>query len=374
MKLKHFSFLSTLLLLLAACDKTPTGYTVSGTAEGTVDGDTVYICEMQGYFNMIPTDTAVVKDGKFEFKGEIDGASIRYLIPTHKGEQTTLAMFMLENADIKATLIKGDESEDHKNVIESGPNGKLFEEYSKVTNKIEEESSEPWNIANDSTKTEAERQAAQATLDSLRKVRIAFDKKFIIDHVPSALSDLLFGYRGEDFTKEEQEEILKLFGEKQPDFPFYKSIMAQREAEKSTAIGSTYTDLQQEGPDGKTVKVSDYVGKNKYVLIDFWASWCGPCRQEMPTVVEAYTRFHDKGFEVVGVSLDNEKDAWVKAIEKLQMPWPQMSDLKGWDNKAAAAYNVRAIPANVLIDADGKIIAKDLRGEELLSKMAELLP
>ena len=122
------------------------------------------------------------------------------------------------------------------------------------------------------------------------------------------------------------------------------------------------------------MKLSDYVGKSKYVLIDFWASWCGPCRAEMPTVVEAYTKFHDKGFEVVGVSLDNEKDAWVKAIAELKMPWPQMSDLKGWESEACAVYHVQAIPANVLVDEQGNIIAKDLRGEDLLNKMGELLP
>ena len=93
----------------------------------------------------------------------------------------------------------------------------------------------------------------------------------------------------------------------------------------------------------------------------------------MPTVVKAYTDYHKKGFEVVGVSLDNNKDAWVKAIDQLKMPWPQMSDLKGWECKGALDYNVRSIPANVLIDQQGNIIAKDLRGEDLLNKMAELL-
>ena len=149
--------------------------------------------------------------------------------------------------------------------------------------------------------------------------------------------------------------------------------MAERKASESTAVGAQYTDIELPAPDGTMLRVSDFVAKNKFTLVDFWASWCGPCRAEMPTVVKAYTDYHKKGFEVVGVSLDNNKDAWVKAIDQLKMPWPQMSDLKGWECKGALDYNVRSIPANVLIDQQGNIIAKDLRGEDLLNKMAELL-
>ena len=142
---------------------------------------------------------------------------------------------------------------------------------------------------------------------------------------------------------------------------------------RGTEVGEQYTDIQLPGIQGNIVKISDYISKNKYTLIDFWASWCGPCRAEMPTVVKAYTDYHDKGFEVVGVSLDNDKEAWLQAIELLRMPWPQMSDLNGWDCEGAQLYNVRSIPSNVLIDQQGNIIAKDLRGEDLLNKMAKLL-
>jgi thiol-disulfide isomerase/thioredoxin len=145
-------------------------------------------------------------------------------------------------------------------------------------------------------------------------------------------------------------------------------------ATTEAAEGPQYIDIALPAPDGHIVKVSDYVPKNKYTLIDFWASWCGPCRGEMPTVVKAYNDYHAKGLEVIGVSLDKEKDAWVNAIDKLGMKWPQMSDLMGWQSAGAAKYNIHSIPANVLVDQQGRIVAKDLRGGYLLKKMEELLP
>ena len=371
MKRLLFKALSAVMMLLAACtQKSENAYKITGTAEGTQDGDTVFICEMQGWFNVIPTDTTIIKDGQFTFEGDFEGAALRWLMPVHGGEPTTMAMFVLEKGDIKATLIKGE----GESKIDGGPNGKLYEEFMAKTNEIGQQMDEPWRISSDSTKTEAERQVAEEKLDSLNKVMAAYQKKFIIDHVPSAASDMLYGFCSFAFSEEEQEEILKLFGEKQPNFPNYKRIMAERKAAEATEIGQTYADMTMATPSGKNMKMSDYVGKSKYVLIDFWASWCGPCRMEMPTVVEAYTKYHDKGLEVIGVSLDEDKDAWVKAIDELKMPWPQMSDLKGWESEACVTYHVQAIPANVLVDEKGKIIAKDLRGEELLNKMKELLP
>ena len=121
------------------------------------------------------------------------------------------------------------------------------------------------------------------------------------------------------------------------------------------------------------MKLSDYVGKGKVVLIDFWASWCGPCRREMPNLVEAYKQYKDKNFEIVGVSLDRDLEAWKKGIADLNITWPQMSDLKYWDCEGAKLYAVSSIPHTLLVDAEGTIVARGLHGEELQQKIAELL-
>jgi thiol-disulfide isomerase/thioredoxin len=114
------------------------------------------------------------------------------------------------------------------------------------------------------------------------------------------------------------------------------------------------------------------VGKGKWVLVDFWAAWCGPCKAEMPNVVAAYKKYHKKGFEVVGLSFDKDKDAWVQAIKDWDMPWIHLSDLKHWQTVAAGVYSVNSIPDNLLIDPQGTIVARGLRGKELEAKLSEI--
>jgi len=130
-------------------------------------------------------------------------------------------------------------------------------------------------------------------------------------------------------------------------------------------VGQRFIDVQAKDVNGKTHRLSQYAGKGKWILLDFWASWCGPCQEEMPNVVAAYKKYHSKGFEIVGISLDESKEEWVDAIENWDMPWIHLSDLNGWKCKAAQKYGVEGIPTNFLINPDGVIEACDLSGDEL---------
>ena len=154
-----------------------------------------------------------------------------------------------------------------------------------------------------------------------------------------------------------------------PELDKAKRLLAGYEKRRP---GILFHELEMSDTNDQPVKLSQWVGKGNYVLVDFWASWCGPCLREMPYVIASYNKYHSKGFEVVGVSLDQKKSAWVDAIQQLGLKWQQMSDIKGWKSAAADLYGLTSIPSNVLVDPTGKIIAMDLRGEALMKKLKDI--
>jgi peroxiredoxin len=160
------------------------------------------------------------------------------------------------------------------------------------------------------------------------------------------------------------------FKKEWPTYSYTKELSSQVEKLKITAIGQLAPEIALTNPNGQVVKLSSLRGK--YVLIDFWAKWCGPCRRENPNVVKAYKRFKDKGFEVFGVSLDRNKEDWLKAIAEDGLTWTHVSDLKYFESQAAKDYNINAIPFSILLDKTGKIIAKNLRGAALEQKLEEV--
>ncbi len=209
------------------------------------------------------------------------------------------------------------------------------------------------------------------TMDSIYEEQLSLVRSLVRDNksdmIPAKyIADVMYS-----LSLEELKALLD------PAAPYYSSPELDRPKKllagmERRAPGTKYTDLQMNDTDDRLASLSQWVGKGQYVLVDFWASWCGPCRQEMPNLVANYEKYHGKGFEIVGVSFDQKKEAWVNSIQKLGMKWPQISDLKGWKCAAAEIYGVSSIPSNILVGPDGTIVAMDLRGEEVGEKLKEI--
>ena len=318
------------------------------------------------------TDSAMVKDGKFVFTIKSTDPNMYWITFGLDPNMQPNVSFFADKAPLKATL-KADSL--GYSVIEGGQAQKDFTEYRNMINgfvAVQMRMQNDYNAAVQKGDMQTQ-EAIRAEYGNLNTQYLAGLKNFVKTHPTSAVSGyVIYTDLGNPaIPLAEVEEALGYLDKSITDTKFAKLAAKRVNDVKGTTVGHTATDFKQSTPDGKTVKLSDFRGK--YVLLDFWASWCRPCRMENPNVVAAFNRYKDKGFTVLGVSLDNNKEPWLAAIQQDKLTWTHVSDLKGWGNEAGRLYGVTGIPQNFLIDKDGKIIAKDLRGAALDEKLAEVL-
>ncbi|MGX5819540.1 redoxin domain-containing protein [Chitinophaga lutea] len=211
----------------------------------------------------------------------------------------------------------------------------------------------------------------ETRFDQLEASRKAILRKYLADFPQSPIGlYVLNQVAGYELNPDEAEPLFNSLSKDVKKSPSGKQFAARLDLAKKLTPGQPALEFSQNDAEGKPVSLASFRGK--YVLVDFWASWCGPCRAENPNVVNAYNKYKDKGFTILGVSFDENKEKWLEAVAKDELAWTQVSDLKGWANEAGKLYGIRAIPQNLLIDPQGKIVAKNLRGEALDKKLAEL--
>jgi thiol-disulfide isomerase/thioredoxin len=306
------------------------------------------------------SDTVAVKGGKFTWKGNFPSPQKVYMIFPQR-----FVDFFAENGRIQIAGSMAALDELKITGSKTQAEADAYEASLKDLTDQEEPLYQNWGKG-----SKEEQKALEAKLDGLRMMKRDRGYQYIAVHPKSNFSVSLVDDRAAMGSYTDVKRLYDLLDASAKETPIGKQIAERLTVLKRSDLGEAMLDFTQNNMEGQPVRFADF--KGKYVFVDFWASWCGPCRAENPNVLKAYNQYKEKNFTVIGVALDDNGEKWKKAIRDDNMPWTQLSDLKGWKNEVSTYYGIRGIPSSLLINPQGKIIAKDLRGEALNQKLAEL--
>lgn len=351
---------------LFACSRQEKGFEITVNLEGA-EGQ--ILLEKRGASQWIPVDTADIVDGTAVLKGEVVVPEDHYL--SVMGQRAKTILFV-ENTEM---TVSGN-AENLEQITVTG--SKTHDEYNQVNNRIQEIGEEYMALYQQARESAAAGNEEQAT-QLMQQVEVLYESTntmqadFVRNNpgsyaAPYFLSRVQYGMEVEELDK-----LVSALDPKLNEVPSIVALKERIEKLKTVAVGQIAPDFTMNDPDGNPVKFSEIYKKNEYTLLDFWAAWCGPCRQENPNIVAVYNDYKDKGFSVFGVSLDRDRDAWLKAIDDDKLTWDHVSDLAYWNNEAAQLYAVNSIPSSLIVDKNGRIVAKNKRGEELRETISELL-
>lgn len=328
---------------------------ITGTIEQTADW--IYLKQFNGKQRVI-TDSSKIENGKFNFKVRLLEPQMIYLYYSEKENTPIFAENTMISVQIKEgekSIVQGSKSNDDWLLID--------EEFKMFDNRL------------DSIYTVYKEVESKSDTSGLAQIEKNYDREdenklnYISNYIkenPNSYQSAYLLSRFYSFSSNQQEleDLVNVFNKSGLKSVYIETIKRRIEELNKTKVGSIIADFELPDSNGVVINIKDYRGQ--YVLIDFWASWCGPCRRENPNLVKAYNEFKDDNFTILGVSLDTERDKWLSAIENDHLAWPHISDLKGWNNEVASYFGVKSIPFSMVIDPNGVIIGKDLRGDELI--------
>lgn len=375
MRLKYV-WLLPLFAAFAACNGGQGKFTVIGDVAGMPEAD-VFLEEI-GIENLVAIDSVHVgNDGKFELSGSAPEPRLYRL----RFPDSRYILLSIKEGNVKVTA----NWDDIENYQVSGSEGSESLKRLLLIVRGHMRDLNEMQVVVDTLRRSGDEEKLASAMASMKEMNVSLTRYIEVyadttSHLPNAI------FAAQILNPQAEGQFLESFVQSLPSrFPDsklgadftekYNQMMGamnqQKQAAGAATNGATAPEIKLQAPDGNMVSLSSFRGK--YVLIDFWASWCGPCRQENPNVVKAYQAFKDKNFTILGVSLDEDKDKWLEAIKKDNLTWTHISDLKGWQSVAARDYNVNGIPANFLVDPNGVIIASNLRGPELTAKLEQIL-
>jgi len=368
---KYYLLIVCLLSLISQVAFAQKGYAIKAEIKGIQSpAPYAYLYIYQNRTSHV-VDSSKVVNGKFNFQGKVDEPNLYSItVKDIKGRIS----FLLDNA---AVNIEGGVNEIWKSTITGSPLAVEYQNYStQHTNPARDELVENTRISQEyQAKGDSVNAQKYLTMNAqIMQQQYIHAQKYITDNPASFVSLLLLSSYWKEYGIERANSYLQSLSSQLQGHSIAQGMLAtwkeRKEVEGKTAIGILGMNFSQADTTDQLISLASFRGK--YVLLDFWASWCGPCRQESPLLVKAYEKYNPKGFEILSVSLDESKEKWKSAIVKDRLAWTHVSDLKGGQNQAAALYGVESIPANFLIDPQGKIIAKGLRGEALEKKLQEV--
>jgi len=354
--------------ILFSCTSTPKkdyNFSINGTIEGDYTSQVYLYKREAGEWLLL--DSSLVENNIFRFEGNIDYPEFYYL--SIKNEQNYASVF-IEQSDIAIKI----NLDDISNPEISGSKAQTaYEAFHTQNDVYEEKLSDIWSrikTSRDNGNVEEEAMLEEE-FEAANEEKRAFILQYAKDNNASVAAAYIVLRNVYYYDETDLNPVVKSFDASILESTYVKSLTEHVETLKRVAIGQNAIDFTMTDMEGNPLTMSSLYGK--YLLVDFWASWCGPCRRENPNVVNAYNTYHEKGFDILGVSYDKDNQKWLDAIANDKLTWHHVSDLQGWGNATKKLYAINSIPANILLDKDGIIIAKNLREEDLLNKLEELL-